>query len=84
MTVTGLGGEVGYPEEMSRQELIELINCGKKFCTITTIGKAAAIHKGQEIYVIDLDGDTFLRTDFIPTDDQSAKRDKLENIPEFT
>ena len=71
------GGSIGQGETWSRKDVVSKIDDGKTFTTIlkSSDGKWK---KGQDVHVITVDGEQFLRTDA-----NKRKSDNLENLPTF-
>jgi len=68
---------VGTAEEQTRGTVVARIESGKTYCTIvkTQDGKW---RKGEDVRVITIDGEKFIRTDANRT-----RKDNLGSLPEF-
>ena len=71
------GDSIGQGETWNRKDVISKIDDGKTFTTILT-GNDGKWKKGQDVHVITVDGERFLRTDA-----NKQKSDNLENLPKF-
>ncbi len=70
------GDKVGNPpEEMPRGRVVENIENGNTFCTII---KSGMWSKGEDVHVISMGSEKFIRTD-----KNQEKSDNLGNLPEF-
>ncbi|HPT83599.1 MAG TPA: DUF3892 domain-containing protein [Limnochordia bacterium] len=63
--------EDGPKYEKARMDIVKLIEDGKVIKTLTNTRR-------QEIHVLNIDGEKFLRTD-----KNKTKKDNLEELPEF-
>jgi hypothetical protein len=71
------GDTFGVSIEESREEVINKIRANKTYITIVK-GKDNKWKKGQDVHIIVIDGEEFIRTDA-----NKKKSDNLENLPEL-
>ena len=72
-----LGDTVGSPSESTRSTVVANIKSGNSYMTILK-GQNGKWKKGQEVHIIEIGNEEFIRTDKNP-----EASDNLENLPEF-
>jgi hypothetical protein len=71
------GDTVGSAQEQTRAEVVRSVEGGQTYCTIVK-GTDGKWKRGEDVRVITIDGEKFIRTDANRT-----KKDNLGNLPEF-
>ncbi len=72
-----LDDKVSAASESSRADVIKNIKSGKTYATITK-AKDGGWLKGQDVHIIQVGAE-----DFIRTDENKTAKDNLENLPRF-
>ncbi|MBU0710661.1 DUF3892 domain-containing protein [bacterium] len=72
-----LGDTIEAPSEWTRTKVVETIEKGSSFITITTNDKGNW-KKGEDVHIITVKGKKYLRTD-----NNETEEDNLGNLPEF-
>jgi hypothetical protein len=73
----GEDGSAKTPVEMTRPEVIELINKGKIFSTIMRNDSNSKWNLGAKLEIIQV------TTDYLKTKNDKSTKDNLENLPEI-
>jgi hypothetical protein len=71
------GNTFGPMSEMSRSSVVESIESGTSFVTLTA-NSQGGVDKGKEVHVVVVNGVKYIRTD-----SNKKTSDNLENLPEF-
>ena len=71
---TGIGGY----SEWTRSDVVNAIQRGSTFVTITLSQDKRTWHKGEDVHIVTVNGVKYLRTDA-----NSRAADNLGNLPEF-
>ena len=71
------GDTVGSGFIEKRSQVVSNIESGYSYCTILR-NKEDKWNKGEDVHVVKVDGEKFIRTD-----NNKTKKDNLENLPEF-
>ena len=72
------GATVGAGTEVTRAQVVRLLESGSTFVTITWSPTSNSWNRGAEVRVVTISGEKFIRTDR-----DATKRDNLGQLPTF-